>query len=566
MKLFLDMLRCGVRPNDVTFTSVVRACAELGAFELGMSVLSLILKVGFELNVSVSNSFITFSLRLGKIDLARTIFHRMEVRDVVSWTAILDMYVEMGDLTEARRVFDEMPVRNVVSWSAMIARYSQSGYTEEAVKLFYRMIQDGFSPNTSCLASVISAMACLEALDAGMNIHARLVKTGVEGDVFVSSSLIDLYCTCKNTKYGRIVFDSTLGKNIVCWNSMISGYSFNGQLEVARELFDQVPKKNIASWNSMVSGYVDHEQFDKVFEVFDEMLLSRERPDKSTFSSLLCAAANIASLEKGKNLHGKIAKLGFQYDVFVGTALTDMYAKSGDIEGSKQIFHRMPKKNEITWTAMIQGLAENGFAKESLNLFEEMERSSSIVPNELMLLAVLFSCSHCGLVDKGLQYFNSMEKVYRIKPNERHYTCVVDALSRSGRLSEAEMFISNMPIQPDANAWAALLSGCKTYMNEKIAERTAKRILELAEKKSGGYVLLSNVYASAGRWSDVMNTRKLMKEKGVKKSGGCSWVEVRNHVHPFYSQHGTCSKSVELYGMLDLLNAETASPLNLYIV
>ncbi|KAK3016007.1 hypothetical protein RJ639_006731 [Escallonia herrerae] len=172
MKLFLDMFRCGVRPNDVTFTSVVRACAELGAFELGMSVLSLILKVGFEHNISVSNSFITFSLRLGKVDLARRIFHRMEVRDVISWTAILDMYVEMGDLTEARRVFDEMPTRNTVSWSAMIARYSQSGYTEEAVKLFYRMIQDGFSPNTSCLASVISAMACLEALHAGMNIHA----------------------------------------------------------------------------------------------------------------------------------------------------------------------------------------------------------------------------------------------------------------------------------------------------------------------------------------------------------------------------------------------------------
>ncbi|KAK3019725.1 hypothetical protein RJ639_003161 [Escallonia herrerae] len=126
---------------------------------------------------------------LGKIDLARRIFHRMEVRDVISWTAILDMYVEMGDLTEARRVFDEMPVRNTVSWSAMIARYGQSGYTEEAVKLFYRMIQDGFSPNTSCLASVISAMACLEALHAGMNIHARLVKTGVEGDSHLAQAL-----------------------------------------------------------------------------------------------------------------------------------------------------------------------------------------------------------------------------------------------------------------------------------------------------------------------------------------------------------------------------------------
>ena len=556
LKLFFRLLESGVRPNDVTFTSVVRACGELGDFGLGMSILGLVVKAGFEHYLSVSNSLITLSLRMGEIDLARRVFDRMEKRDVVSWTAILDAYVETGDLREARRIFDEMPERNEISWSAMIARYSQSGYAEEALKLFSKMVQEGFKPNISCFACTLSASASLKALSAGINIHGHVTKIGIDKDVFIGSSLIDLYCKCGKPDDGRLVFDLILEKNVVCWNSMVGGYSINGRLEEAEELFELIPEKNDVSWGTIIAGYLENEQCEKLLEVFNTLLVSGQTPNKSTFSSVLCACASIASLDKGMNVHGKIIKLGIQYDIFVGTALTDMYAKCGDIGSSKQVFERMPEKNEISWTVMIQGLAESGFAVESLILFEEMERTSEVAPNELMLLSVLFACSHCGLVDKGLWYFNSMEKVYGIKPKGKHYTCVVDLLSRSGRLYEAEEFIGTIPFQPEANAWAALLSGCKKYKDEKIAERTAKKLWQLAENNSAGYVLLSNIYASAGRWIDVSNIRKLMREKGLKKSGGCSWVEVRNQVHSFYSEDGSHSQSDEIYGTLQLLRSE----------
>ncbi|KAL0381739.1 UNVERIFIED_CONTAM: putative pentatricopeptide repeat-containing protein [Sesamum angustifolium] len=375
------------------------------------------------------------------MDYARRTFDRMEEKDVVSWTTILDMYVEMGDLREARRIFDEMPERNEVTWSAIIARFSQSGNAEEAVRLFQEMVQDRFKPNESCYSSVISALASLEALQPGMNIHAHVLK---------------------------------IEKNVVCWNSMVSGYSLNGQLAEATKLFNRIPQKNNISWNSLIAGHLAVDNFDEAFEVFNGMILSGEQPNKSTFSSVLKACASLASLEKGEYAHAKALKFGFHHDIFVGTALVDMYAKSGSIKSSQKIFNRMRTKNEVVWTAMIQGLAENGFAEESLHLFEEMERNSSVPPNELVLLSVLFACSHCGLVDKGLSYFNSMEKVYGIKPNERHYTSVVDMLSRSGRLCEAEEFIRNMPYKAEANAWAALLSGCKTFGNETLAKRTAE--------------------------------------------------------------------------------------------
>lgn len=558
LKLFLKLLESGVKPNEVTFSSICKACAEINDFRLGLSVFGLIFKAGFEKHVSVCNSLITLSLKMGEVDLARSVFDRMEKRDVVSWTVILDVLIEMGDLGEARRIFDEMPERNEVSWSVMIARYNQSGYPEEAFRLFRQMTRYSFKPNTSCFSIVLSALASLKALRSGMHVHAHVLKIGIEKDVFISNALIDLYSKCGETKDGRLVFDSIVEKDVahvVSWNSMIGGYGLNGQMEEAKELFDNMPKRNDVSWSAIISGYLEHKQFDLVFAVFNEMLLSGEIPNKSTFSSVLCASASVASLEKGKDLHGKIIKLGFPYDVFLGTALTDMYAKSGDIESSRRVFDRMPDKNEISWTVMIRGLAESGYAKESINLFEEMEKTS-ITPNELTILSVLFACSHSGLVDKGLKYFNSMEPIYNIKPNGRHYTCVVDMLSRSGRLSEADDFINSMPFEPDSNAWASLLSGCKTYKNEKIAERAVKNLWKLPEEHPAGYVLLSNIYASAGRWIDAMNVRKLMTEKGLRKSGGCSWVEVRNQVHFFYSEDGSQSQVTELHGVLELLMSE----------
>ncbi|CAN1184667.1 Pentatricopeptide repeat-containing protein At2g13600 [Linum perenne] len=553
LSMFLELYESGVRPNEVTITSVLKACSEAGDFRLGMSVLGLTVKTRLEHTLSVSNSLITLFLRMGDIDMSRRVFDSMANRDVVSWTAILDMYVKIGDLVEARRIFDEMPERNQVSWSAMIARYSQSGHPEEALKLFHEMIQQGFKPNVSCLSTVISALSSIKALQVGMNIHGHIVKIGVDRDVYISSSLVDLYCKCGQPNNGRLLFDSIPEKNVVTWNSMVAGYGLNEQIEEANLLFDIMPSRNSISWSALIAGYLDHKQFDKVFELFNQMLLMGEHPNKSTFSSLLCACASTASLEKGKDLHGKTIKLAIQSDLFVGTALTDMYAKSGDIQSACRIFNRMTEKNEFSWTVMIQGLAESGFAEESLNLFEEMGRSSSTPPNELMLSSVLFACSHSGLIDKGLEYFRSMERIYGVKLNGSHYTCVIDMLSRAGRLDEAEELVNSMPVQPEPHALAALLSGCQKHKNEELAERIAAKLWQMAETDSGGYVMLSNIYASAGRWKDVLRVRKLMNEKGLKKNGGYSWIELKSQVHSFYSGDGAHSESVEIHGMLDLL-------------
>ncbi|MQL72593.1 hypothetical protein Taro_004914 [Colocasia esculenta] len=555
---FREMLETGVIPNEVTYTSVVKACVGSNSFDVGLSVFGLIVRRGYDKHLSVTNSLITLHIRMQDLDSARTVFEQMEKKDVISWTAVLDVYIEVGELSKARHFFDEMPEKNEVSWSAMIARYTQGGCAMEALRLFDRMVSDGFKPNTSCISSVLCASASLNNVLLGSNVHGLVIKTGVDGNIFVSSALIDMYCKCGKPDEGRQVFDTTSEKNAVCWNAMVAGYSSNSRSDEAEELFKRMPGKGIISWNGLISGLVDNEDYEKVMETFGRMLVSGQMPDQTTFSSVLCACACFSSLEKGKNLHGKIMKLGFMDSVFIGTALTDMYAKSGDVESSKKIFSQMPEKNDVAWAAMIQGLADNGLAEESVVLFEGMRRSTEIIPSESLFLSILSACVHCGLVDKGIQYFDLMKNGYGIIPTQKHYTCMVDLLARAGRLREAEKFINKIPLRPESNAWAALLSACRTQGNDKIGERAAKRLWALGKQNPSNYILLSNIYASVGRWKDVEKVRTLMRQTGLKKTRGCSSVLIQDKFYTFLSWDASDNheKSLEMYWMLELLMSE----------
>jgi pentatricopeptide repeat protein len=166
----------------------------------------------------------------------------------------------------------------------------------------------------------------------------------------------------------------------------------------SEELFKKMPARNAASWNAVISGYAGNGQFVDALKSFNTMLASGQVPGKITFSSVLLSCENLCSLEMGKMAHAKIMKLGIEENIFMGTALTDMYAKSGDLESSKRVFYLIPEKNYITWTAMIQGLAEYGFAEDSILLFDNM-MTTGIVPNEHTFLAILFACSHSGFVE-----------------------------------------------------------------------------------------------------------------------------------------------------------------------
>jgi len=156
-----------------------------------------------------------------------------------------------------------------------------------------------------------------------------------------------------------------------------------------------------------------------------------------------------------------------------------------------------------------------------------------VLPNEVTFVGLLHACSHSGLVDEGRQFFKSMSSDYGLTPLLEHYACMVDLLGRAGDVQGALQFIYDMPIEPDAVIWSALLGACKIHKNVEIGRRAAEELFSIEPFNAGNYVMLSNIYSSQGMWDEVAKVRKLMKEQGVNKEPGCSWMQIKNRMHSF---------------------------------
>lgn len=273
-------------------------------------------------------------------------------------------------------------------------------------------------------------------------------------------------------------------------------------------------------------------------------------PNEITMVSILSSCAVLGALETGRWVHFFIKKKRMKLTVTLGTALMDFYAKCGSVESSIEVFGKMPVKNFLSWTVLIQGLASNGQEKRALEYFY-LTLEKNVEPNDVTFIGVLSACSHAGLVDEGRDLFVSMSRDFGVEPRIEHYGCMVDILGRAGLIEEAFQLIKNMPIQPSAVIWRTLLASCKVHKNVEIGEESLKQLIILEPTHSGDYILLSNIYASVGRWEDALKVRGEMKEKGIKKTPGCSLIELDGVIHEFFAEDNVHSQSEEIYNAIE---------------
>eukprot|EP01018_Ginkgo_biloba_P028161 Gb_32962 [translate_table: standard] len=506
-----------------------------------------------ERNAGSWTSMIAGYFQNGRMEEACELFEKMPERNVASWTAMVAGFVQNGKIENARQVFDKMPQRNVVSWTAMIAGYAQDGQFE-AMELFSQMQRSGVKPNQSTFSSVLNSCARLTAPEQGKQIHTYIIKIGFESDVFVGNALTNMY-----SKYSindaQKMFSRMPTRDLVSWNAMIAAYGLSGRVENARQLFDRLIGSDVISWTTMIAGYAQNGYGEEAFKLFMKMQMIDMKPNQSTLTSVLSACSSLVALEQGKQVHAYIIKTQFKLNIFVGNALTTMYAKCGSIDNAVQVFDQMPERDVISWTAIISGYAQHGCAMEAIQLFEQMQLIG-IKPNNITFIGVLTACSHAGLVDEGMRHFESMTRDHCITPTVDHYTCIVDLLGRSGHLAKAEDFINKIPFKPDAVVWKALLAACRVHGDIKLGKRVAEHLFELEPENPAPYVVLSNIYAACCRWDDAARVRKMMKDSGVKKEPGCSWIEVKNRVHAFVVGDRSHPQTDEIYATLYKLSGQ----------
>lgn len=328
------------------------------------------------------------------------------------------------------------------------------------------------------------------------------------------------------------MFDRMPDRDVFSWTTMISGYFQSYRIDEACCLFERMPNQDVVSWTAMISGYEQTKQGEEALKLFVQMQRTCMKPIQPTFTSAMSALASLVLLGTGQQVHAHIVKSEFELDVCVNNSVIAMYGKCGSMGDAVQVFDKMPERDVVSWNSLIVGFAQHGHGKVVLELIEQFEQTG-LEPNGITFLGVLSACSHAGLVNEGWQYFNSMIREYCITPRADHYACMVDLLARAGLLNEALDFIHKMPFKPHAAVWGALLGSCKIHSNVDLAKYAAEQLFELEPQNATSYVVLSNMYALAGRWDDEAKIRTMKKEKMASKVPGYSWIEIHNRVQTF---------------------------------
>ncbi|KAI3921198.1 hypothetical protein MKW98_012768 [Papaver atlanticum] len=544
LELALDFFKTMPQRNEFTWTTIIAALSKSKRLEEAIAMYN----QAPEKSVPIQTALMTAFAQHGKIHEARRIFEEIKSPNEITWNAMVTGYAQNGMLEEAGMIFQRMPVRNIESWATMISGLSQKGQSEEALNLLAELHRSGMVPNQSTFTSSLYACGNIESLEMGRQIHTLTVKTGCQFNSYVGNGLILMYAKCRNMEDVHQVFNTMRVKDIVSWNTMVSVLSHNGKLGDARTAFEKMPQRDVVSWTAMISGYAQARLGYLAFELFLDMFASGVDPNQSSLTALLSTCADLGVAKLGKQIHALVFKFGLDFGISVSNALIYMYFKCGCKDGF-QVFDEMPDRDVVSWNSIIDGCAENGFGMKAVELFEQM-KSEGTRPDQISFVSILCACSHAGFIDKGWAYFNSMNRDYGIMPLEPHYACMVDLLGRAGHLYSAEDFIKNMPIEPDSIVWKALLGACRIHQNVELGRRVAEKLFQLEPQNSGIYILLSNIYASVGMWKEVGEVRTLMRDRGVRKEPGFSWIQIKHITSYFVNGDKTHDQAEEIFSTL----------------
>ncbi|TVU33544.1 hypothetical protein EJB05_25368, partial [Eragrostis curvula] len=500
-----------------------------------------------ERNVFTWNCMVSGLVRNRMLADARKVFDAMPLRNSVSWAAMLTGYARFGRVAEARELFDRMPDRNVVSWNAMmsgyvrngkmqrrdlvswnvmITAYTRAGMMEAAQSLFDEMKEK----DTVSWTTIVRGYLQNKDIDAAWKVFQDMP----DRDVLAWNTMMGGFVQSQRLDDALRLFADMPSRDLVSWNTILQGYVQLGDMDSANTWFRRMPEKNETSWNTLISGYKD----EGALSLLSEMTRGGYRPDQATWSVVISICASLVALVCGRMIHVCTIKTGFEHDALVMSSLISMYSKCGLINEASQVFQRILQRDTVTWNAMIATYAYHGLAADALELFDRMIKDG-FSPDHATFLSVLSACAHKGYLYEGCHYFRSMQRDWNLIPRSDHHSCMVDLLGRSGFIHQAYDFTTKIPSDLQMNAWETLFSACNAHGDIQLAELIARNVLQSRPSDGGMYTLLSNIYAAKEMWSCAASVRGLMKERGLKKETGCSWIELKEEVVCFSSNDNT---------------------------
>lgn len=442
--------------------------------------------------------------------------------NIILSNVLINLYAKCGCISEARRMFDRMQVRDIFSWTIMIEAFAKYDHSELAIKLFIEMEDVGVKPDDICYLSVLKACGNLDALGEGKIVHACISMCYLKSYVLVGSSLIEMYTKCASLDDAWHVFLYMENRDVVVWNLMIAAYAefscfneafkfwelmknegvisngftffsilkacsrldqiklthisaintavdlslcfFNSLVNMyfkfgasaeARQVFDRMPNRDVVSWNSMLSGYVQQGFSQEALELLEGMGKNGVKPDYVTFSGALKACTRIAALEEGKEIHRYICATGMEMDKFVTSTLIDMYGKCGDLEDAQKVFNDIQERDVVIWNSMIAVLVTHEHCEEALQLFQKMG-STGVKGDDATFVIILKACAYLSFAEQGMHihaYIIESRLQLIIVQN-----ALIDMYSKCRMLYDARVIFNKLQ-KLDVGSWNAMISG-----------------------------------------------------------------------------------------------------------
>ncbi|KAL4557415.1 hypothetical protein LXL04_035592 [Taraxacum kok-saghyz] len=592
LQCFRSMVIDGFVPNHYTYVSALSACANLGVLITGKEIHARIIRFDEKSNSFVENSLVNFYGKCGKLANAMSVFDEIVDPNEVSWTSLIscacqcgqnleglkifskshksavkinefacatvlgacateeklelgmqihsytikygtlidqfvitglvNLYAKCGQLDMALTAFHEVNNPHLTTWTALIGGCVQQGKGKEATNLFFKLHHYGHKPNERTFATILGAFIDTNEIKIGTQLHSLITKLGYISFTFVGNSLIDFY-------------------------------SKNALLQESLNIFQEMTQHDVVTWNTLISGHVNLNCHEEAVRLLRDMLFNGFELNLYSYSSILNICGDLPAVEWGKQTHGCIMRLGFDSNVVVGTALIDMYAKCGRLSNARVIFDNFNSKNIVSWNTMVNGYAQHGQGKESLEIYYEMLKYG-IRPNSVTFIGVLSACAHSGLLEEGLHHFRSM-KNYGIAPRTDHLACMVNLFSRKGQTKLALDFINSFDgIKPDKVVWRCLLSGCKVNKDFDLGKYAAEKIISIDPDDVSAHIMLSNIYGELNMWHEIAKVRKVMKDKVLKKDTGYSWIELKSKTYLFSSGQDEIFEGECVSEVLNVLN------------
>lgn len=390
IKLYCEMQNASIEPDCHVSVTVLKACAMSEALTDGQQTHACVLQHGLE-------------------------------GDVFVCSALINMYSKCGKLFQAHLTFEKTVKHSLVTWNSLIAGYVQHGHGQEALCLFFKMQDGGLEPDKITFLSVVKACTRIFALEKGEQIHAHIIKCGLDLTLSVGNSLIDMYAKC-------------------------------GNLEDACLLFDRLPQQDVVSWSAMIAGYAQHGFGHEALQLFRNMQQEGIMPNLVTFICVVNACSKVAAFEQGKKVHAYLSECGFEIDLSLGSALVHMYAKCGSLRDAGAVFNPLLLKNSVIWNALIGGYAEHGHGEEAFQLFQQMQQQG-VVPDQVTFACILKACT----TEEQCKRVHSLI-IDGIELETYTGNILMDSYAKFGSLENAKFVFSRLP-EKNVVTWSTLIAG-----------------------------------------------------------------------------------------------------------